>query len=77
LAYVGITRAQRELTISYSMQRRRAGEMQHCEPSRFLSELPEDTIAWRRLGDKIDTQERQKKGRAHLDTLKGILSDVS
>jgi len=77
LAYVGITRAQRELTLSYSAQRKRAGEMAHCDPSRFLAELPEETVSWRRLGDKVDPVERQQKGRAHLDTLKGMLSDVN
>ncbi|WP_293933057.1 UvrD-helicase domain-containing protein, partial [Iodobacter sp.] len=36
LMYVGITRAQRSLTISYCGKRRRAGEWQITEPSRFL-----------------------------------------
>ena len=76
LAYVGITRAQRELTLSYSMQRKRAGEMQDCSPSRFLSELPEETISWKRIGDKLDPVQRQEKGKAHLNALRGILSDV-
>ncbi len=46
LAYVGITRAQQELTITYAKHRRRYGEDIECEPSRFLSELPEDEIEW-------------------------------
>ena len=46
LMYVGITRAQRNLTISYAMKRKRAGEWQTCEPSRFIKELPQDDIRW-------------------------------
>ncbi|MFV2055030.1 MAG: DNA helicase Rep [Thiohalomonadales bacterium] len=77
LAYVGITRAQRELTLSYAMQRKRGGEMQDCDPSRFLSELPEDSVSWRRLGDKVDPVARQEKGKAQLSALRGLLSDAS
>ncbi|WP_269532706.1 UvrD-helicase domain-containing protein [Chitinimonas sp. BJYL2] len=44
LMYVGITRAQRSLTITYCGKRKRAGEWQVVEPSRFLLELPQDDI---------------------------------
>ena len=40
LMYVGITRAQKSLNISWCKKRKRAGEMQQCEPSRFIAELP-------------------------------------
>lgn len=39
LMYVGITRAQYELTISYCEQRRKAGTLEMRERSRFLAEL--------------------------------------
>jgi ATP-dependent DNA helicase Rep len=39
LMYVGVTRAQRSLTISWCRKRRRARESQVCEPSRFIAEL--------------------------------------
>ncbi|QEL57670.1 UvrD-helicase domain-containing protein [Chromobacterium paludis] len=39
LMYVGITRAQRSLTLSYCVKRRRAGEWQFIEPSRFIGEI--------------------------------------
>ena len=39
LMYVGITRAQYELTISYCEQRRKAGSLESRERSRFLAEL--------------------------------------
>lgn len=44
LMYVGITRAQKELTISYCHERRVTGELQKKERSRFLDELGEENI---------------------------------
>ena len=38
LAYVGITRAQKSLCMSLARQRRRAGELNECLPSRFFDE---------------------------------------
>jgi ATP-dependent DNA helicase Rep len=73
LAYVGITRAQRTLTITLASRRRRAGELVRCEPSRFLAELPEDDLGWEGKGIEIPEEERQQRGRAHLANLKGML----
>ncbi|RRD39322.1 3'-5' exonuclease, partial [Tessaracoccus sp. OH4464_COT-324] len=42
LAYVGITRAQKSLTFSLCKERKQFGEFLKPEPSRFLSELPQD-----------------------------------
>ncbi len=39
LMYVGVTRAQRSLSISWCRKRRRARDHQVCEPSRFIAEL--------------------------------------
>ena len=44
LAYVGITRAERRLYISYSSSRRVHGLWQSAIPSRFIAELPKDTL---------------------------------
>ena len=46
LAYVGITRAQKQLTFSYCTHRKKYGEMTDCKPSRFLNELPLDELIW-------------------------------
>jgi len=75
LAYVGITRAMRELTLLYALKRKRAGEMQSCEPSRFLVELPADAVVWKRVGDQVDPQERQAAGKAHFSALRNLLMD--
>ena len=73
LAYVGITRAQKTLTISLCARRKRAGELIEVDPSRFLEELPEEDLEWRGIGQKIDPQEHQERGNAHLANLKGML----
>ncbi|HLR01032.1 MAG TPA: UvrD-helicase domain-containing protein [Sphingobacterium sp.] len=39
LFYVAVTRAERELTLSYATSRYRWGSLNSCEPSRFLDEL--------------------------------------
>jgi len=74
LAYVGITRAQRTLTISLCARRKRAGELQAIDPSRFLDELPEEDLEWRGIGQKVDPEQQQERGKAHLANLKGMLS---
>jgi len=72
LAYVGITRAEKSLTMTMARTRKRYGEKIICEPSRFLEELPEDEIEW--LGGKASKEKStQVKGKAHLDGLKALL----
>ncbi|MBN1807868.1 MAG: UvrD-helicase domain-containing protein [Planctomycetes bacterium] len=46
LCYVGMTRAMRELYLMSPAMRRIGGGMVRVQPSRFLSELPEDEIDW-------------------------------
>ncbi|MBT9097049.1 DNA helicase Rep [Methylovulum psychrotolerans] len=73
LAYVGITRAQRTLTFSYCTHRKRYGEINECEPSRFLNELPEEDLEW--VNKKQLAPEVVKaRGKASLASLKTMLS---
>ncbi len=44
LCYVALTRAQKELTVSYSTRRRRYKEVLEMQPSRFLQEIPEELL---------------------------------
>jgi DNA helicase-2/ATP-dependent DNA helicase PcrA len=44
LAYVGITRAKKEAHISFAMQRAYHGEWMDSLPSRFVNEIPEDSV---------------------------------
>ncbi|MDD5058997.1 MAG: 3'-5' exonuclease [Sideroxydans sp.] len=46
LMYVGITRAQRSLQISYCTRRKRGKEHTGCDPSRFIAELPQADIVY-------------------------------
>ncbi len=74
LAYVGITRAQKTLTMTYASKRRRAGDWESCEPSRFLSELPAGDLEWDKPGMTQNPETRRQRGQAHLAQLKGLLS---
>lgn len=75
LAYVGITRAQRTLTLSYAVARTKAGERVECQPSRFIAELPEDDLQWEGGQHKVPTEVRQERGQAHLANLRSLLSE--
>ncbi len=44
LFYVGMTRAERKLTLSYANSRFRFGQLLPCEPSRFIGEIVNDFI---------------------------------
>ncbi len=72
LFYVGITRAQRELTLAYANQRSRYGDIIDCKPSRFLDELDQDHIVWH---EKIanDPEKREEVGEAHLSAMRSML----
>jgi len=74
LAYVGITRAQQNLTFSYAKRRRRYGEESRCEPSRFLFELPAEELNWEGKDENPDPEQRLKTGKNHLDGLKALLA---
>jgi len=73
LAYVGITRAQRSCTFSYCTHRKRYGEISECEPSRFLSELPEDDLEWVNK-KQLSPEVIKERGMANLANLKTMLS---
>ncbi|MEZ5472921.1 MAG: DNA helicase II [Marinicella sp.] len=44
LAYVGITRAEKKLFLSYATSRRMRGKINACQPSQFLREIPKELI---------------------------------
>lgn len=71
LAYVGITRAKRCLTITLAKQRKQYGEVLDCIPSRFLDELPAEDLEIEGAGEKNPIQ-NQKKGQATLNSLKNL-----
>lgn len=73
LAYVGITRAQKSLCLTLARQRRRAGEMQDCMPSRFLDELPQESLEWYGKGGEKDEVKSKALAQSHLAGLKNLL----
>ncbi len=73
LAYVGITRARRQLIISYARKRRRYGELGACEPSRFLEELPPEDLVWEGRDGDLSREQKRERGSAHLANLRAML----
>ncbi len=72
LMYVAITRAQRSLTISYCKRRKRAGELQTCEPSRFIGEISQEDM--RQSGQDADPVEQRQQGNDRLANIKAMLA---
>lgn len=68
LMYVGITRAERELTISYCEERRVGGELRKTERSRFISEMGSDHI--------LDELNQAQKKISNQDELSDRLSNL-
>ncbi len=73
LAYVGVTRAERSLTISYARSRKRYGEQQGTTPSRFLDELPLDDIYWEGKDEQADTEAQARVAADHLAAMRAML----
>ncbi len=72
LMYVGITRAQRELTFTMCKERRQYGELIKPIQSRFLDELPYDDVEWELKKKPVSQEERMAKGQAHIANLKSM-----
>ncbi len=72
LMYVGITRARKSLTLSYCKKRKRAGEWQICEPSRFIDELSQEDL--RVSGREGDPAQQKEEGTARLAQIKAMLN---
>ncbi|RUR30145.1 DNA helicase Rep [Vreelandella andesensis] len=73
LAYVGITRARRTLTLTLARQRKAYGELMDCQPSRFLDELPTDDLEWEGRADKEDPEKKQARGKDAIAGLRSLL----
>ncbi len=61
LMYVGITRAQRTLAVSWTKRRKKGREMIAAQPSRFIAEMSLDTVT-----SKEDPREKLKALRAEF-----------
>ncbi len=67
LMYVGITRAQRSLTITWCKKRKRARDSMPCEVSRFIKEMRLDE------GDALPEESEQLTPQNRLANLKALL----
>jgi ATP-dependent DNA helicase Rep len=74
LAYVGITRAQRTLTMTSARQRTQYGETSSTTPSRFVDELPEDDLIRIGTGIEASEEENQAAGEQSLAALKSLFA---
>ena len=74
LMYVGITRAKKSLNISWCKKRKRAGEMEMCEPSRFIAEIPKDDV--RHFGNPFnkDPEASRDFGKSKMANIREMLA---
>ncbi len=76
LMYVGITRAKRQLTLTHCIKRKKQGQWQFPEPSRFIDEMPQEDlkILGRKGGEPIVSK---AEGKSHLAGLSAMLAGKS
>jgi ATP-dependent DNA helicase Rep len=74
LAYVGITRAQRTLTMTSAAQRTQFGETSATTASRFVDELPQDDLIRMGGNSEASAEQNQAAGEESLDALKSLFS---
>ncbi len=71
LMYVGITRAEQSLHLSWCVRRKQGREWRNCEPSRFIAEMGDDLKI---SGGPTDAPADKSAGRAKLAQFKALLS---
>ncbi|MDD4927766.1 MAG: UvrD-helicase domain-containing protein [Gallionella sp.] len=74
LMYVGITRAERSLQISYCKRRRRGKDWALCEPSRFMDEMPQDELVYAGVHAEAQVTVTKDEGMDKLARLKAMLN---
>ncbi len=74
LMYVGVTRAERTLQISYCNRRKRGKDWFACEPSRFIEEMPEDELQYAGGHAEAAPTVTKDEGKNKLANLKAMLN---
>ena len=73
--YVGLTRAQQSLHLSYCRTRKRAGERVGAAPSRFIAELAQEDVRYADMPLPPDEAARERvSGAERLKSLKAMVT---
>ena len=72
LMYVGITRAQRSLHLSYCERRKQARDFVPCQPSRFIAEMGKEDLRF--SGGKHAALPDKATGTSRLEAMKAMLA---
>ena len=73
--YVGITRARDRLSLSYCLNRRRAGSSMEVLPSRFLAEIPAELMIKKSAETKLAPEESAELRKNFFANMKEMLAD--
>ena len=65
LFYVALTRAEKQATLSYALNRYKWGNLERCNPSRFLREIDQEFLYYPQTGGKPFTRKRISFERPH------------
>ncbi|MDE1465282.1 DNA helicase Rep [Spartinivicinus poritis] len=74
LAYVGITRARKSLTMTLAGKRKQYGEIVETTPSRFLDEIPQEDLTRIGFGEETTQEEKKVTGNDALGSIRGLIN---
>ncbi|OGL45773.1 MAG: hypothetical protein A2161_14995 [Candidatus Schekmanbacteria bacterium RBG_13_48_7] len=74
LFYVGITRAQETLTISFAKTRRKYGKIYYRTPSRFLNEIPDELVLKNAEQEEVSEDDEKMIAKEYLTRIKELLN---
>ena len=75
LLYVGITRAQEQLTLTYCSKRMRYGKEEKCAPSEFLEEIPQPLIDYVDYEEMMSTPLTENECLSFFDSIRARLNE--
>lgn len=73
LLYVGITRAQERLMLTYCATRLRYGDRMPCQRSSFLSEIPPHLMEYSKWEDLMNAEATEEESENFFDSLRSML----
>ena len=73
LLYVGITRAQEKLMLTYCATRLRYGDRMPCQRSSFLSEIPPHLMDYSKWEDLMNAEATEEESGNFFDSLRSML----